>query len=1080
MRSENKLTHYYLNEKMKKRKRAGNWHFVLLLAGALLLLPGTMRAQTGSGHSFAREALAVRIGKIMKTYKVDITYEESLVKNSTAPALQNAASVDNTLTGSLAGTNLTYKKLNDKSYVITRSAAAPAPQQTAAKGKGTLSGTVVDKNGFPVPGATVIVAGTTTGTSTDVKGHYSLELPARTVSVEISCISYQKMSVSDIRITAGKTTPLDVVLQDVSEQLEEVVVTVTYNRASANGLYAKQKAMIAMSDGLSADLIKKTSDNNMAQVLKRVAGVTIDNGKYVTVRGMGERYNNVRLNGASLPSTEPNRRNFAFDVIPSGLVDNVTVAKTFTPDLPGEFTGGLIEVNTLSVPDEKFVNVNVGVGMNTISTGKDFLSNKRFKSDWLFGEINNRKWFVGRSEEGGKASVQEAARKNTFGMRKFTAMPIQSYSLTLGAPIELGYGHKLGVVAALTYRNEQTTEEYKEMNTIIKDSLNGPSNRYKWVTAIGAVANIGWKSLNHKITWRNMFNNRFQHTNQERYIHTYTTKMNTYEQYSVPLRSRLWQTQLEGEHRLFKENLIATWNASFNQVERTNPDDRYALGNVQGEVEDGFVDWTASINNNRFAIEDGHLMYSDLKEKKKNIGLNLEHPFVVRGNKQTVKAGYMGTFRTSDYEQQYLHAMPPDVRDQASWSEEAQKAWDELDASNPNLSDLYDPKNFTSQAIHYVPSGLSGSFAADFYEGKQHIHAAYLMGEFTFLRKLHLTAGVRMENAETKVFTTFYDPDLSKTLDSLVTVKKTDWLPAVTMVYNVTDQINARLAYSRTIARPDFRELTPCDYYNVDDRLEVTSRGGLKQSHADNFDFRLEWYPQAGEVVSVSAFYKNFKDPIEMVTRQTMDLKYVLHPFNIDDATVKGIEMNLRKSLAFIAPGSFLKDVYISGNATFLKGKVTYNLERLKNELFGGDGEVTTQDRRRPLQGLSPYMVNAGLVYQGKTFGAALNYGRNGRKLLFAGESERYDQYEASRDVLDLQISARFLKEKLEVKFNAGDLLNQDVITYRNCGYQKGNSDNDKEAYADLTSDMNYNQGDWVLSRIKKGVSLSLSVGYKF
>ena len=145
----------------------------------------------------------------------------------------------------------------------------------------------------------------------------------------------------------------------------------------------------------------------------------------------------------------------------------------------------------------------------------------------------------------------------------------------------------------------------------------------------------------------------------------------------------------------------------------------------------------------------------------------------------------------------------------------------------------------------------------------------------------------------------------------------------------------------------------------------------------------------------------------------------------------------------------------------------------MQSAASGIDREVKTQDRSRPLQGLSPYTVNAGLTYQGKILGAALNYGRNGRKLLFAGDYEKYDQYEASRDVLDLQ-------EKLEVKFNASDLLNQDVIVYRNCGYEPGVDQNNDKGYADLTSNMNYNSGDWVLSRIKKGINLSLSVGYKF
>ena len=1014
---------------------------ILFLLGMLLLSPICHASDDQKATSYPAEALELRLNRIAKTYKVEVAFDGKNMKAISVPAATKRNSVEVDLSNSLSNTGYSYKKVSAESYSVYQD----DNKNKKSSGKGTITGTVLDKDGFPIPGATVVIAGSNTGTATDIKGNFTLkDVPTRTYMVEVSCISYQKMRISDVKVAGGRTTPLDVILQDETEMLNEVVVTATYNKASANALYSKQKTMVAMSDGISADLVKKTSDNNMAQVLRRVSGVTIDNGKYVNVRGMGERYNNVQLNGASLPSTEPNRRNFAFDVIPSGLVDNVTIAKTFTPDLPGEFTGGLIEVQTLAVPSKKFLDISLGTGMNTQSTGKDFLSNKRFKSDWLFGEMNDRQWYAGRSEDEGKIGTQNAALKNTFGMKKFTAMPIQNYSLTFGAPIELGYGHKLGVVAALTYRNEQTTEEYKEMNTITKDSLNGPGKRYKFVTSVGAVANVG-------------------------YIFKYTTAFNTYEQYSVPLRSQLWQTQLEGEHRLFNENLIATWNASYNQIGRTNPDDRYALGNVQGNVEDGLVDWSSTVTSSQFGLEDGHLMYSNLKEKKKTIGFNLEHPFVVKGNKQTIKTGYMGTFRTSNYEQQYLHAMFGNKGE--GWD-----AWKELQESHPELGELYDPKNFASGAIYYAPSGLSGLNEADYYEGKQNIHAAYLMGEFTFFRKLHLTAGVRMEDATTEVQTTIG----ADRVDSLVSVKKADWLPAATLVYNITDNINARFAYSRTIARPDFRELTPCNYYNVDDRIEVKSRGGLKQSHSDNFDLRLEWYPQAGEVVSVSAFYKKFKSPIEMVTRKTMDLRYVLHPFNIDDASVKGIEINLRKSLAFIAPGSFLKDVYVSGNATFLSGDVTYNLERLQNAASGIDREVKTQDRSRPLQGLSPYTVNAGLTYQGKILGAALNYGRNGRKLLFAGDYEKYDQYEASRDVLDLQISARFLKEKLEVKFNASDLLNQDVIVYRNCGYEPGVDPNNDKGYADLTSNMNYNSGDWVLSRIKKGINLSLSVGYKF
>ena len=1038
----------------------------MLLLTALLLL-GTTQTQANAAdvpQTFPQESLLARISRIKQLKNVKIAYEKSMVQNVTARKVDAAGKrAEELLSTSLGGTNLSYVRYSDTNFAIVRkksAAGSTAPQRQNTSGKGTLSGTVLDKDGFPVPGATVMIVGTQNGTATDVKGQYHLTVPTKTVNVIVRCISYQTMKIADVKIAANKPTPLDIVLQDGSTELKEVVVTATYNKASAKGLYAKQKSRMAMSDGVSADLIKKTADNNVAQVLKRVSGVTIDKGKYVTVRGMGERYNNVQLNGSSLPSTEPNRRNFSFDVIPSSLIDNVTIAKTFTPDLPGEFTGGLVEVNTLAVPDRRFINISLGTGMNTKSTGKDFMSTRRYGADYFFGETDKRQWYTGKDEEATKANLANAIAKNNYGFRRYTAAPLQNYSVTAGIPIELNNGHKLGVVAALTYRNEQTTEELKEGKMITRDSLYSPGHRYQFVTAIGAVANIGWEMPGHKITWRNLYNSRFSHTNTERYIHMYYNDFDTYQQYSVPLVGRLFQTQIDGEHKLFEDNLIFTWNASYNKVERINPDDRLAVGRVISEKDSkSLVDWRNSTgDSNPYAINDNHLMYSNLNESKKNIGGNLEYPFIVEGNQQRVKIGYMGTFRRSDFQQQYLRAMGLPTKNVGQ-----------------SIFDYFAPENFSKDgSLKYVVSGMQGN-KADYYEGKQDVHAAYLMGEFSFFRKLHLTAGVRMENAKTEVLTSLYDANMNQT-DSTIIRKKTDWLPAATLVYNITDNINARFAYSRTIARPDFRELSTATYYNVDDRVWVINGRPLKQTSSDNVDLRLEWYPQAGEVISVGAFYKKFKNPVEMITQMESSMqKFNMYSVNLDEAKVKGIEINLRKSLGFIAATAFLKDMYVSGNATFISGDVNYTQIR--------NSEVK---RKRPLQGLVPYTINAGLNYQGKMLGAALNYGRVGRKLVMSGDYEKYDQYENPRNVLDLQISARFLKERLEVKFNASDILNEDIIIYRNCStnvdLNNGGADNEPDkAYTDRTSlGMDYNEGDWVMSRIKKGINLSMSVSYKF
>ena len=1060
------------------------------MTGILLLCAAdVVAADQQSG--FPKEPLMERLQGIERLKKVFISFEGEMVKNLTVqPLAVEGKSADELIAQSLRSTALSYVKVNDNRYAIVRKKAdeqpAPAPQQTAAKGKGTLSGTVVDKDGFPVPGATVIISGTQLGTSTDLKGHYTLELAARTVGVDISCISYQKMSVSDVQIIAGKTTPLDVVLQDATTELDVVVVTATYNKASANGLYAKQKARTVMSDGISADLIKKTSDNNVAQVLGRVSGVTIDNGKYVIVRGLGERYNNVQLNGSSLPSTEPNRRNFSFDIIPTALIDNVTIAKTFTPDMPGEFTGGLVEVNTLAVPEERIIQLSVGTGFNTNSTGKTFRSTERLNGDYLFG--NSRDWYgnawksdVSNGILGVYEQLSEADRKtvnemdasvpNHWGFRNFKGAPTQNYAITVGLPFDLGNDNKLGVIASATYRHEETTETLEEAHYRRGDSLT-VGNRYKFVSAVGAVANVGWERPGHKVTWRNLFNNRFTHTNMERAIHstdgTVGSESSTLaEEYSVPLINRIWQTQLTGEHEL-PMGFVFSWNADYSDMKRTSPEDLYGRGIVKGEIEEGnddyLVEWQYPRSGNN--LGEGFMLYSNLEEKKKNIGANLEYPFEVYGNKQKLKAGYLGNFRDADYKQEYVHTMT-DKNNAGFGTSQAGKS----------LHDIYDSQNYLDGNIYLTTAGDLAD--KDYYNGKQRIHSAYLMGEFTFWRKLHINGGVRMEAGTTKSATMYENfANNGKPTDTLIVNKKTDWLPAVTAIYNVTDNINFRLAYSETLARPDFREMTIGKYYNVDDRMYVRSWGGLKQTYIKNVDFRFEWYPQLGEVISVSAFYKKFKDPVELLSKTMAEKgQYEMLSMNLESATVKGLELNVRKSLGFFAPGSFLQDIYLQGNASLIKGNVKYDMKKII-EQFGGTLVKGENDRDRPLQGLVPYTVNVGLSYSGKHLGAAINYGRAGRKLVMAGVAERYDEYEAPRDVLDLQISTRFLKNRLEVKANASDLLNQAYIVYRNCGYK--NVDASVDGFEDRTGDMNYNEGDWILGKSKRGTSYSLSVSYKF
>lgn len=1075
------------------------WILLLNICITLFLLSALPATAQQSG--FPQENLLKRIQRIEQLKQVKVAFEEDMVKAFTSPSLDPAGkNTDELIIQSLHSSELSYIKYNDTRYAIVQKKKEASVSQSTSQGKkdtgkGSLSGTVLDEKGQPVIGATVVVKGTTIGTATDVDGKYTLPyIPAGTTTIQISFMSYETLQVNDVKIASGKTTPLDVVLKEATQQLGEVVVTATYGQASANGLYAKQKNMVAMSDGVSSDMIKKTSDNNVAQVLKRVSGVTIDNGKYVIVRGLGERYNNVQLNGSSLPSTEPNRRNFAFDIIPTALIDNVTIAKTFTPDMPGEFTGGLVEINTLAIPEEQIIQLSVGGGVNTNSTGKDFKSTKRFGSDYLFG--NNRDWYgtIYQPEvtenmfKDGIISYDQLSPEqqqtlnnmnkqvpNYWGFRKFKGAPTQNYALTIGLPFDLGDNNRLGVIASLTYRHEETADDLQKAFFINNADSLVTGDRYKFVTATGAVANVGWERPGHKITWRNMFNNRFTHTNTERVVYNddaiHPFRM---EQYSNPLINRLWQTQLSGEHEL-PSNLKFTWTSDYSNLIRTTPDDRLVYGNVISDpnpADDSYmVNWQYPTLT---ALKEGFQMYSELKENKKNIGGNLEYSFITEGNKQRLKAGYLGTFREGKFNQDYIQTLRPD-RERFPYEE------------GIPLEEFFSPDLYAQGKLFFRTAGRTKNY----YDGTQDIHSAYVMGEFTFFKKFHFTTGVRMEAGNTEVLSSYNDKVKQEIIDTLLVNKKTDWLPSVTAVYNITDNLNFRAAYSKTLARPDFRELAVTEYYNVDDRIDIINLGGLEQTYINNVDVRFEWYPQAGEVISISGFYKKFKNPIELLSlkRGNDGANYDMYTFNLEKASTLGLELNIRKSFGFLAPKTLLEDLYLTANATILKGDITYDIEKLINKTVGSPREIAgDNERNRPLQGLVPYALNAGLSYSGKRFGAAVHYGTTGRKLVQAGQYEKYDEYEAPRHVLDLQLSAKFLNERMEVKVNASDLLNGVYRVYRNASREiKGVGNNTEEniepdkGYTDRTDiGMNYDEGDWIVNQYKRGTTYSFSVGYKF
>jgi TonB-dependent receptor len=1002
-----------------------------------------------------------------------------------------------------SGQPLNYA-IEGRSIVIglkeTNAAASTAPTVPVNgwQDPGKLTGKVVDaESGQSLANVNIRVGKKGTATTTD--GMYALALPPGNYEAEISSVGYQKKLITDIEIKSGKEFVLNVILKRQQGQLQEVVVRGSARKESVAALYAMQRNNAAISNGISAEQIRATPDNNAAQVLKRISGLTVQDDKFVTVRGLSERYNNVLLNGANLPSTEPNRRNFSFDVVPASLIDNVIVNKTATPDMPAEFAGGLVQINTKDIPTENYTSVTVGSGLNTNSTGKNLYSTIRGDKEYFSLDDGTRTWWnkdwnretyrkFATAGDNVNTSAMNSRIPNNWGLRPYKYSPVQNYQFAAGRKLSLKEAATIGITLAGTYRHEEGVEnDYRYLPSYY---YYDKANTYHFTTTVGAVANMGFQTKGHKLVLKNLYNRRFSHESAANYGKEYNYRVTTLEDgddvlyYSDQvLINSLWQSRLEGEHQLHP-HLKMDWSADYIKVDRDQPDTRAVLS-YQAYGPKGYYQYL--LNEATGYINRGNSIFnSALNETRKNIAANFSVPFTVGGANQLIKAGYAGAFRKTDFRSSAMRMMY-DPKGNTKDIEEAL-----LGVPDYGLQEWLKPGYLT-----YQFASISAGDDGEDYEGDQKLHAAYLMGDLRFLKKFRLTGGLRMENNAMDVHGISYNKSNGMPVDSVVQYRKTDWLPSANLSYQLNKTMSLRLAWSQTLARADFRERAPFIYYDFRDRSSYRGAMSIKDALITNLDLRYEYYPGPGEVISLSGFYKRFDNPVEVVASpggSTLNLFY----FNLEQSTNLGIEVDFRKSLGFVAPGTgWLKKIFISGNGSWMKANVEYNTQDLLKaaaEAGALPGQAPAGKRDRPLQGLSPYVINGGIGYSGDVIGCNIVYNRFGKRILNAGFNPWQDQYENARDVIDLQLSAALLKNKLQVRFNISDLLQQDYIVYQNVsttphteiggGQFLFHSADDQASNPNPNRDpkgTNFNKDlDFIYHKWFKGRNLSLNLTYNF
>ncbi len=916
---------------------------------------------------------------------------------------------------------------------------------------GKLAGKISDATlNQTLSSVSVIPKGSKKGTQSITDGTYILLLPAGKYTVSFSHSGYQQKDISDIEIKAGETTDLNIILEEANKKLQAVVVTLSVKKETVSAIYNKQKTSSAASDGISIETIRKTPDNNVGQIAKRITGVNVQDNRFIVVRGLADQYNQTTLNGVPMTSTESDRNAFALDLIPASVVDNIVVNKTATPDMPGNFAGGVVQINTKDFPSNDFFSIQLGAGFSDKTIGNDFYSDKRDKLEILSFGNNIRKLpkdFPSPSSKGGELRLyNNVERQRYLRMLKNNLAPLNHGPSNLNENIQLGYGKtfkfknetQLGIVAALSQRKtELIDQEITARDPSIDQASSTTSDliiyglkyysensRYRYNTDIGGALNIAYSFGKNKITLKNLFTQLFDNIYTRRSIVRATDGAfpglgkgygNTY----FPEQKALLNSVISGEHRTGKDNdTRIDWNVNITSVNTNRPDIR----NFVLKEEDS-VNHIYSINQNQNTVEQSLQQNSRIWQKDKDFiyggAFNITSPFILFRVKQLLKGGML-------------------------FQNRARKAVSNTIAYSPFSSTI---DSFLAPSHFYGANGASlgtfdGASTGNYNAGSSSL-AAYISIENKIWEKIRFIWGIRAENYQQYVYVyspliynNFRDYDFS--INALSARNTFDFLPSANLVYALTKKINIRAAYSKTVIRPELKDLADFERYDYQKFIVILGNSNLRSTNIQNFDLKFELFPSAGEIVSLAAFYKKIVDPIEFA-RSLNYFDRSIRSLNTGDAYVKGLEAEVRKKIDFIPFAPWLKNVTLFANGSLLESKV--NSIDINTVEFQTVAEHT-------LTGQPDYIINAGISISAfkNTFETTLNYNRTGDYIYQLGSAAKVEKQSylptpvarlLARDLLDLVITQSLFKNKCKIKLSASNLLNKPYIIYQDTNGNK-------------------------------------------
>lgn len=949
----------------------------------------------------------------------------------------------------------------------------------------SISGSVVDdSNGGALPGVNVIIRQLKLSTTSDSDGKFVFRnMASGSYEVEFSYLGYVSKSISDVITKNNEITYLNTTLSESKNELKEVVITRTKAKTeSVKSLLVAQKNSITVSDGISAETMKRTPDKTTSDVLKRVSGVSVQDNKFVVIRGLNDRYNAALLNGAPLPSSESDRKAFSFDIFPANMLDNLIITKTASPDMPGEFVGGVIQVNTKSVPDKNFQSITIGQGYNTITTFKNQKKYDGSSTDWLGFDNGTRdlaptipttadfRAINGTSEAAAIAKTFEY----DWSIKDSKFKPNTSFQYSIGHHFD--FGEKVfGVVFSVSHSlsnnfNEISRNKWDDSNQSLPSVLleTKKDTNYSQQVLTGSLANFTMKfDENNSVFFKNILS-----INSTDLVVDRTGKNDVNDPRVVNSDVRwftsniIYSGQLNGEHYFTKPKIKVLWSGFYSNIQRTIPNLRrnvYIIADPSSIDPKEFTPRAivgAPGNSPDYA---GGMFFSENKESSYGGKFDISKKFEI-GKVLTneIKLGGFIQNRERDFfARQFFYSQFQSI----------DGIYDQALEYLPNES------IFKAENMGLLPSGKNGftlyeyTKKEDSYVAGSKLNAAYLMLDNRF-KKFRLIWGARVEDF---LQTLNADTQTEGIVD--VNVRKIDFLPSANLIFSINSKQNLRLSYSQTLNRPEYRELAPFGFYDFTTQFFTQGNPKLKRASVQNYDFRYEFYPSKGQLFTVSYFRKNFKDPIEIIQQA---INNTISYANANSAINSGVELEFRVLLSSIFTSentSFFDDLTLFSNTAIIKSKA---------DVKGING--ANPETSRTMQGQSPYVFNAGLQYMNKDSGLtiATNLNRAGNRIAYASSENDPAVWEKGRTFLDIQIAKSFLKNTLELKLNIQNLLAQDLIFYQN-NYKNTAEYGTLETLANsvFTGDFHYQDGynkadDDLFWNYKFGRTFSLSATYNF